>query len=347
MPVALINPLTDERWLRLIHDRPSSVFHSRGWLRTLADTYDLDVGAVIVQSSDGSPVAGMPFCQLSDIRGTRIACLPFSDYCDPLVDDDASWRALIGSLLEQGKPIMLRCVHSRVPLSDGRFVVTKQAHWHGTDLRRGLDDLWAGLDAAARRAIRRAQRYDVQVEPASDPEMLRAFFEMHLDVRKHKYRLLAQPYRFFENIWHYLLQDGHGQLLMATRDRDVLGGILLLEWQDVLYYKFNASAASGLIYRPNDLLVWEAIRYGCKRNFARLDFGLSDWGQTGLLEFKGKYATEEKVITFLQCIPPVVARVACHDVQHLLPRLTELFTDPGVPDAITEQAGNLLYRLFA
>lgn len=347
MPVALIDPFTDERWLRLIHARPSSVFHSRGWLRALADTYDLDVGAVIVHSSGGSPVAGMPFCHLSDIRGTRIACLPFSDYCDPLVHDDASWRVLIGCLLEKGQPVMLRCVHSQEPLSDGRFVVYKQAHWHGIDLRRGLDDLWTGLGSAARRAIRRAQRCGVQVRPTSDPKMLRSFYEMHLDVRKHKYRLLAQPYRFFENIWHYLLQDGRGQLLMATRDRDVLGGILLLEWQDVLYYKFNASAASTLTYRPNDLLVWEAIRYGCQRNLARLDFGLTDWGQTGLLDFKGKYATEEKVITFLQHIPQVLVEPVCPDVQHLLPRLTELFTDPGVPNAITEQAGDLLYSLFA
>ena len=42
-----------------------------------------------------------------------------------------------------------------------------------------------------------------------------------------------------------------------------LAGILLLQFQDVLYYKFNASVDQK--YRANDLLAWQAILFGHRR----------------------------------------------------------------------------------
>ena len=35
-----------------------------------------------------------------------------------------------------------------------------------------------------------------------------------------------------------------------------------------------------------------------------------------------------------------------NQLQDLLPRLTNLFTDETVPDQVTEQAGEALYRFF-
>ena len=49
---------------------------------------------------------------------------------------------------------------------------------------------------------------------------------MHLAIRKYKYQLLAQPYRFFEKIWEYLLQTGHGSLVTIHHEDQVISGAI-------------------------------------------------------------------------------------------------------------------------
>ena len=134
--------------------------------------------------------------------------------------------------------------------------------------------------------------------------------------------------------------------MMAVHEDRVVGSTLFLEWQNTLYYKFNASAPIHLNCRPNDLVMWEAIQYGKEKGYQYLDFGLSDWDQEGLIRYKRKFATEEKTISFLRYTPDCPTDPKVTQIQSLLPKLTDMFTDESVPDAITEQAGDTLYRFF-
>lgn len=341
-----IDPQTNPLWQQLIRQRRSDAFHAPAWMRVLTDTYGFEIRAYLRLDGAGQPVAGLPFCRVGDIRGERIVTLPFSDYCDPLVDDQEGWQLLTEPLLREGRPFTIRCLHNAVPLADERFKLVNKAKWHGLDLQPSLELLWQGLDGSARRAINKAQREGIRVRLAESVEEMRAFFRLHLGMRKNKYRLLAQPYLFFENIWYHLVEKGLGFLLTAVYQDQMIGGVFFLEWQDTLYYKFNASTPSQLTFRPNDLLIWEGIQYGKAKGYSRLDFGLSDWDQEGLVRYKGKFATEEKTISFLKYLP--ANGTAAHEKQvgELLPQLTAIFTDKAVPDAITERAGDILYRFF-
>jgi CelD/BcsL family acetyltransferase involved in cellulose biosynthesis len=346
MDIVCIDPRTDVLWRKLVEEHESDAFHSPGWLRALGDTYDFDVRAYVLVDEAGQPVAGIPFGRIADIRGQRIVTLPFSDYCDPLVGKVEHWQRLIEPLLQEHSPFTIRCVHSSLPLEDERFTLVNKAHWHGMDLRPDLDALWSGLDSSARRAIRKAEKLGVVVHRAQEESTLRAFFEMHLGIRKYKYRLLAQPYRFFENIWRHCIQDGHGALLVAAYEGNLIGGALFLEWKDRLYYKFNASIQAELAVRPNDLVIWRGIQYGKAQGHTFLDFGLSDWDQDGLVRYKRKFATEEKTISFLRCSPNGGPTPQVQQVVTLLPQIIQLFTDEAVPDQVTEKAGDVLYQFF-
>jgi CelD/BcsL family acetyltransferase involved in cellulose biosynthesis len=344
--VVCTDPLIDSRWQRLVDRCESSVFHSPAWLTVLAETYGFEVGALLLLDADGEPRAGLPFCRVENLLGERLAALPFSDYCDPLVRSREEWDALADALLQRGCPVTLRPLHNDIPVSDERFTPLKQAKWHGLDLRPDLDAHWARLHDSARRAIQKAERAGVRVRVAEGPADLRAFFDLHLGVRKNKYRMLAQPYRFFERIWAGFVATGHGQLSLAVHADQIIGGVLFLEWKDTLYYKFNASAPIDLGLRPNDLLMWEGIRYGKARGLTALDLGLSDWDQEGLVRYKRKFASEEKTITFLKYVPDGWRTPAGAQLGPLLGQLTELLTDPDVPDRVTDRAGDLLYRFF-
>jgi CelD/BcsL family acetyltransferase involved in cellulose biosynthesis len=318
----------------------------------LGDTYGWDIRALVFLDAMGEPVAGICFCRITDIMGRRIVALPFSDYCDPLVWDREHWNRLIAELVEEDCPLVVRCLHNSLPTTDERFILVKQAKWHGMDLQPDLDTLWHGLHDSSRRAIAKAQRAGVVVRIAEQEEELQEFFDMHLRIRKYKYGLLAQPYSFFINIWRHFIKEQRGILMLAVYQSEIIGGVMFLEWRDGLYYKFNASEPFRLAQRPNDqrpndLLVWHGIQYGKAKGYRYLDFGLSDWDQEGLVRYKRKFATEEKAISFLRYALDGSTTQLEQQLRDLLTELTNLFIDESVPDTVTARAGDVMYRFFA
>jgi len=344
---ATIDPVVDPRWSDLIRERESSVFHSPAWLGVIKDTYGFDVQADVLIDDGGEPTAGIVYVKLDDVMDPRIVSVPFSDFCDPMANDTEVWDTLIGPLVAQGHRISLRCLNTRLPGEGAGFEATNQAKWHGVDLQREPDDIWDSLHPSARRSIRKARAGGVTVREAESREDLRAFFELHLRLRKYKYQLLAQPYRFFEHIWDAFIAPGDGALMLAVVDDEIIGGVMFLEWNDALCYKFNASSAEHLALRPNDLVVWEGIEFGRRKGLRYLDFGLSDSEQEGLVRYKRKFATEEREIYFFEHPPQGSPSEADQAMRALLPQLTEIFVDERVPDEITERAGDLLYQFFS
>lgn len=319
----------------------ASLFCSPSWLEVLERSYGFEVKAVAAANAASGRFF---YVHIDDIRGERLVSLPFSDYCDPLVDDHGTWLLLTRPLLDTGLPVRLRCLRNRIPVEDGRFTETGRALWHGCDLTRPEGEAWAGLRGSARRNIRHAQRAGVSVREGRSVDDVRCFHALHARLRKQKYRILAQPRAFFENLWEAFAPSGRILALMADLDGTPVAGILLLEWQGQLYYKFNASLE--LACRPNDLLAWHAIRIGRERGLKSLDFGISDLTQPGLIRYKRKYATEEREVIFLDRAPVAVPRPREREAARMLSSVTRLLTEPTVPDEITTAAGDQLYRFF-
>lgn len=343
--VVVVDPSTDPRWAELVGSRPSSVFQSPAWARVLTSTYQFPLRAKVVLDG-GAPVAGISYAEITDFLDPRLSSLPFSDYCDPVAPNDEVWHDLVDDLLAQGRRFDLRCLDNDIPSSDERFAVVGRAAWHGADLERETDEIWMSLHGSARRAIRKADAAGVTVKMASSKEDLLAFFRLHLQVRKYKYGLLAQPFAFFEHIWTEFMEQDRGFILLASLDGEAVGAILFLEWQDTLYYKFNASHIATLPARPNDRLIWEGIQVGKSRGMRLLDFGLSDLEQEGLVRYKQKYATEEKIITQLRHMPPGAPSDADREGRRVLRDLTAVLVDEAIPDELTARSGDLLYRYF-
>jgi lipid II:glycine glycyltransferase (peptidoglycan interpeptide bridge formation enzyme) len=277
----------------------------------------------------------------------RIVSLPFSDYCDPLVSSHQDWQDLFGELETHGMPVLLRCLHSRIVPDDPRLAVTKQARWHGLRLGSDLEKVWSDLDKSWRGAIRKARREGVVVQTVDDETFLEEFAAMHLSVRKYKYRRLSQPQALFEAICRRFRAVRSWYPLVACHQGRVIAACVFLRWNDTLYYKFSASRAEELAVCPNNLLLWEGIQLAKNIGCRLLDLGLSDDDQLGLIRFKQRLGTEEREIRHL-CYTPTGHRPEREmEVRRLLEQMTELFTEPTVPDEVTNRAGDMLYRYFA
>ena len=342
-----VDPSSDTDWANLVQARRSDVFHAPAWIDVLTDTYGFDIRADLALDRSGRAVGGLAYADIDDFLGPRIVSLPFSDFCDPLVRHRTDWELLSRGLLDRDRPIKLRSLHSRVPLARDSLEMVGRLGWHGIDLRRDPDRIWEEMAGSARRAIRKAEAEGVEISRADGLSDLRAFFELHLRVRKNKYGLLAQPYRFFESIWERFMAEDRGVLLLARSNGQVIGGVMYLEWKDSLYYKFNASDPGELTSRPNDALLWAGLKYGHERGLRLLDFGVTILEQEGLLRYKRKYATEEATVSVFAHSPDGSPRESEETARAVLADITELLVDPGVPDSITETAGDRLYRYFS
>jgi CelD/BcsL family acetyltransferase involved in cellulose biosynthesis len=320
-----------------------SLFASRPWMEAVAATYKFSISAS-ARIIHNKVAAAIMFSHICDIRGERIVSFPFSDFCDPLMTDVVEWRELVAPLLDRRVPVNLRCLRNGIPATDHRFQPIKQLAWHGTDLTRSEDALWAALPGAARTQIRKAPKRGLVVREGRSLDDVRKFYAMHCHVRKAKYRLLPQPFAFFEQLYSAFAPSGRLTVLLAEERGVPVSGIFFIEWGDTLYYKFNASLDQSAA--ANDLLIWEGIRMGQRRGLQLTDFGASDLDQPGLLRFKRKYATEERAIFWYRWEPQEYAPARFRQADHLLSNITQLLTDPAVPDTITRTAGDKLYGLF-
>ena len=96
----------------------------------------------------------------------------------------------------------------------------------------------------------RAAQNGITVKRCSHEE-LKTFFKLHLDLRKNKYRIFPQPYRFFENIWQQYMEKGQGILLGAfDAGGKMIAANIYLVCGNTLYYKFNTSSLQTLTATP-------------------------------------------------------------------------------------------------
>lgn len=344
--IAAADPVTNKAWLKLATGRQASLFTSPPWIAAVCGAYGFTPRSVVAIDERGEPTGGFTWVTIDDLRGTRSSSLPFSDRADPLVDDETDWRLLFGAAgLGVAHPYTLRCLDDSPAIADERLRVIGEAMWHGTPLDGTPDELYRRMNSSSRRAIAASERGGVRVQVRSDMDAIRSFHRLHVRLRKNKYGLLAQSLEFFERIWSEFSPTARIITLLATLGDEIIAGAVFLEWNGTLYYKFGASSADYLGLRPNDAIYWRGIQIGIERELGLVDWGLSDVDQPGLVAFKRKWASIERKIFTVRAGTPAPCPEQVRFGRELS-ELTRLFTDETVPDAITTQAGALLYRYF-
>ncbi len=103
--VYAIDPLHDARWPEFVCRHPNaSVFHTRGWLRALQTTYGYEPVVFTTSAPDEGLTNALLFCVVrSWLTGSRLVSLPFSDHCEPLVEDADQFRALFSFVESLGQ----------------------------------------------------------------------------------------------------------------------------------------------------------------------------------------------------------------------------------------------------
>jgi hypothetical protein len=186
MTVYQIDPLRDPRWDCLAEShRMASVFHTRGWLEALHRAYKYQP-IVLTTTGAGEPLKnGLVLCKVASwLTGDRLVSLPFSDHCQPLVDDPADLLALLKFLEESvgGKKYKYAELRPLTPFDSGieaasHAMVDNSFCFHTLDLRPPADALLRNFHKShIQRKLARAKKEELAIEEGQSEKLLGDFF---------------------------------------------------------------------------------------------------------------------------------------------------------------------------
>jgi CelD/BcsL family acetyltransferase involved in cellulose biosynthesis len=342
-----INPLQDSRWPKLVERHPlASVFHSVPWLRALHQTYGYD--PVVFTSSPNTEelIDGLVSCSVrSWITGNRIVSLPFSDHCDPLIDDPQSLGRVTAAITAYVREKRWRYFEIRplnAPTSADCSHQGEPYVHHQLDLTPSLDSLFNHFHKdSTQRKIRRAARDGVSCKEGRNEAFLTIFYSMFILTRR-RHNIPPQPIQWFRNLID-CFKDGL-QIRVAFKNEQPIAAILTLQYKDALTYKYGCSDPRMNKFGGTQMLFWKAIKEAKRMGLTRFDLGRSDAKHTGLITFKDRWGASRSTFRYLRYYTKGrPASTSTMTVSGWRLRIAkQIFAHS--PDRLLCAVGNLLYR---
>jgi hypothetical protein len=350
MPVTVytIDPLTDARWdALLLRHRRASVFHARGWLSALKESYGYTPVVFTTSAPDGPLENGVVFCAVQSwITGQRLVSLPFSDHCEPLTSSPAEHVEILAHVREHVirrpfKSVEIRplSVADAEELAAVELAPSEKFCLHLLSLDPSLEELFRGLHKnCIQRKVRRAEKEGLGYERGRSEPMLRDFYELLIQTRR-RHRLPPQPVKWFR---HLIAAFGEQlTICVASKDHRPVAAILTLSFKRTLTYKYGCSADGFSRLGGTPFLFWKTIQEAKESGMAQLDLGISELDNVGLITFKDRLGARRTPLTRF-CFPRWRTRRALGGgIRRLAGKLLH-----RLPAPFLTAAGRVLYRHF-
>jgi CelD/BcsL family acetyltransferase involved in cellulose biosynthesis len=333
----------DPAWMEFVAAVPeATVFHHPSWLKALVAAYAYRPLVLAELDGEGRIVAGIPLARVRRLSGRAWVSLPFTDHCPPLARDGASANRLAEDLAawtrRQGLPAEVRGELPASPAWNRATIGTR----HVLPLDGGVDAAWRGLRESLRRQVRSARRAGLRVRFTRRREDIDAFYRLQVATRR-RLGVPVQPRRFIAALWQHVIEPGLGTVALAeTPAGEAVATSVMLAWNGTAIEKFQASDAAHWQTKPNQLVIWATIEWGCEQGALAFDFGRSDAGHDSLQRFKAAWGAEELPLRY-EVAGGASARAGGNGrlgglMGHLIRRS---------PDLVCSTLGRVLYRFAA
>lgn len=341
-PVFEIDPLQDPRWKILVDSHPdASVFHQVEWLQALKSCYGY-VPVVLSLSPPGSPLKnGLLFCEVkSPLTGNRLVSIPFSDHCEPLVNDLDEFELFVANLVERIEKRRWKYFELRpilhTPDDKKNFGISATYYFHRLDLQPSEQMLFKKFHKdSVQRKIRRAEREALRYEEGTSETLLQYFYKLMIMTRRRQC-LPPQPLGWFRSL--ITSMGKNAQIRVALKAETPIASILTLTTKRSLVYKYGCSDNRFSNLGGTSFLFWNAIRQAKANRLEELDLGRSDISNTGLIKFKERWGAERSAVHYW-CYP---LKSASSSPERLIKYARQLIS--VAPDQALVMLGNLLYR---
>lgn len=289
-------------WQRLDRFDDRLVYQTREWVGFVEETQAAT--PVIAALRDGSATVGY-FTGLTVRRfGLKILGSPMPGWTTAFMgfnlEPGVSRRTAVAALLELCFET-LGCAHlelrdRNLPLAEVADMGFESTPWHGVevDLRGSEDEILGRMKGPARTAIRKAAKQGVVVEEADDAAFADDFYAQLEDVFAKQ--ALVPPYGI-ERVRALIEHLSPSGRLLCLRARDPSGKCVATGIfpgaNRTMHFLAGASWRDYQHLRPNEAVMWHAMRHWKARGAERCDLG-------GFISYKRKYGTTDVHLPFLR-----------------------------------------------
>jgi GNAT acetyltransferase-like protein len=149
------------------------------------------------------------------------------------------------------------------------------------DLTKGPERLLAEMAGARRTDIKKGIKNGVEVREATAADV-----ETYLQIREDWARRKGLPLPDRDLHRRMLERRNVRRLFVAVHEGQVIAGsVIRFCERGIMEYSANASVAEKMVFKPNDVLQWRIIEWGCARGFTRYSL---DGSHPFLLKFGGE-----------------------------------------------------------
>jgi hypothetical protein len=343
MTLYTLDPMLDNRWEDLVASHPdASVFHQLGWLKALAVTYDYRPIVLTSTPPEKQLYDGIVFCKIkSRITGNRMVSVPFADHTEPLLNSTTDSCAITEWMQMECRQHNWKYIELR-PLiwevqPDCPLGVSQSFWSHTLNLTPSIEQLFHDLHKSCiQRRIRRAEHERLSYEKGCSEELLNDFYRLMMITRR-RHQLLPQPRAWFQNLLECM--SPNAKIWLARKDGIPIAAILTLRHRRTVVYKYGCSDERFHSLAGMPFLFWKLIEESKMTGAEQLDLGRTDLDNEGLIEFKDRFGTTRRRLTYLRYSESLRRRDV---VKSYLPAMGPIFSI--LPDALSSRAGGLLYR---
>ena len=175
----------------------------------------------------------------------------------------------------------------------GRRLFTPTTFW--IDLTPNEENLIKSFSSKTRYNIRLAEKKGVRVAENNSDTAFNRYLELTRET-VNRQGFFAHTEKYHRLMFSILRKAGIAHLFTATYQNEIITTWILFAWKNFLYYPYGASTEKHKEVMANNLMMWEAIKFGKKLGLTTFDL----WGREegkGFTKFKEGY--NPKVIEFL------------------------------------------------
>jgi hypothetical protein len=191
---------------------------------------------------------------------------------DKTVDVAAASDALANGLLNEAGADKLITLFSWVPLDTLSKYGYRSKPEEGVvmlDLTKGPDELFKQFAEARRTNIRKSIKRGVEVSIASTTDELRTYYEIYAEWCQRK-KIMPSSFEVLAEA----LRLPNRRLFLARQERKIIAGtIIRLCPRAMIEYAANNSLVEHLKLKPNDLLQWRVVEWGCAEGYKQYSLG--------------------------------------------------------------------------
>jgi len=134
------------------------------------------------------------------------------------------------------------------------------------------EDLLDAMKSKWRYNIRLAERKGVTIRCGSI-EDIASFYQMYAETAARD-GFLIRPESYYRDVWQQFLTTGQAEMLLASVEEQIVGGLILFIFGPIASYMYGASTGQQRQLMPNHLLQWAAICRARERGCTTYDM----WG---------------------------------------------------------------------